>query len=341
MADRGNQRIQIFDANGAHLDTWPNLRFPNHVVAAPDGTVWTDQRAVAALRRQRQAASGARAACIPALWNCTSSLSTAKAISTRQTARWPHAEVPPTRRRDQVAAGAVRLALPARDAVAPVTGVTAAVGSRHPLLSTMAPTRGGRQDAPPVHPITSFPRPAGRQVAVRPARVVQRIRLRNGCVVGPLRCRCDEEVGLDLFDLGVRRAMVVTDANRGRGPVETTLNALADAGVRRWCMTVCVGTNRRPSTTPIVRESARDRRFRRGVAARSSTRPKANLYDLSAGGLPRLRQCADRRAPAGAGPAEATDCDSNHGGNGLETTGVSIFDLTEMHYENRHRQSPS
>jgi DNA-binding beta-propeller fold protein YncE len=40
VADRGNNRIQIFDSNGTHLDTWPNLRFPNHVVAAPDGTVW-------------------------------------------------------------------------------------------------------------------------------------------------------------------------------------------------------------------------------------------------------------------------------------------------------------
>lgn len=40
VADRGNQRIQVFDARGTHLDTWPNLRFPNHVVAAPDGTVW-------------------------------------------------------------------------------------------------------------------------------------------------------------------------------------------------------------------------------------------------------------------------------------------------------------
>jgi DNA-binding beta-propeller fold protein YncE len=40
VADRGNSRIQVFDKNGTHLDTWPNLRFPNHVVAAPDGTVW-------------------------------------------------------------------------------------------------------------------------------------------------------------------------------------------------------------------------------------------------------------------------------------------------------------
>ena len=40
MADRGNSRIQVFDSNGTHLDTWPNLRFPNHIVATPDRNVW-------------------------------------------------------------------------------------------------------------------------------------------------------------------------------------------------------------------------------------------------------------------------------------------------------------
>jgi DNA-binding beta-propeller fold protein YncE len=40
VADRGNNRIQVFDQNGTHLDTWPGIRFPNHVVAAPDGSVW-------------------------------------------------------------------------------------------------------------------------------------------------------------------------------------------------------------------------------------------------------------------------------------------------------------
>jgi sugar lactone lactonase YvrE len=39
VADRGNSRIQVFDEKGTHLDTWPNIRFPNHVVAAADG-VW-------------------------------------------------------------------------------------------------------------------------------------------------------------------------------------------------------------------------------------------------------------------------------------------------------------
>lgn len=40
VVDRGNRRIQIFDQHGKHLDTWPGLRFPNHVIVAPDGNVW-------------------------------------------------------------------------------------------------------------------------------------------------------------------------------------------------------------------------------------------------------------------------------------------------------------
>jgi sugar lactone lactonase YvrE len=40
VADRGNQRIQVFDQNGKHLDTWPGIRFPNHVIATPNDGVW-------------------------------------------------------------------------------------------------------------------------------------------------------------------------------------------------------------------------------------------------------------------------------------------------------------
>jgi sugar lactone lactonase YvrE len=40
VADRGNNRIQVFDPEGTHLDTWPNMRFPNHVVATPNDGVW-------------------------------------------------------------------------------------------------------------------------------------------------------------------------------------------------------------------------------------------------------------------------------------------------------------
>lgn len=31
VVDRLNKRVQVFDANGKHLASWPNIRFPNHV----------------------------------------------------------------------------------------------------------------------------------------------------------------------------------------------------------------------------------------------------------------------------------------------------------------------
>jgi DNA-binding beta-propeller fold protein YncE len=34
VADRENKRVQVFDANGRHLASWPNIRFPNHVYVA-------------------------------------------------------------------------------------------------------------------------------------------------------------------------------------------------------------------------------------------------------------------------------------------------------------------
>lgn len=40
IADRSNSRIQIFDENGKHLDTWPNLQFPSHILITPDQKVW-------------------------------------------------------------------------------------------------------------------------------------------------------------------------------------------------------------------------------------------------------------------------------------------------------------
>lgn len=42
VADRGNSRIQVFDENGAYLDTWPNLRFPDHVLVTADQHVWVN-----------------------------------------------------------------------------------------------------------------------------------------------------------------------------------------------------------------------------------------------------------------------------------------------------------
>jgi len=41
VADRANARVQVFDVNGKHLATWPNIRFPNHIFVS-DATqdVW-------------------------------------------------------------------------------------------------------------------------------------------------------------------------------------------------------------------------------------------------------------------------------------------------------------
>ena len=41
VADRGNNRVQIFDANGKFIDMWPNIRNPSFVWIAKDGSsVW-------------------------------------------------------------------------------------------------------------------------------------------------------------------------------------------------------------------------------------------------------------------------------------------------------------
>ena len=48
VADRGNKRVQVFDENGRHLATWPNIRFPNDIFisdAAQD--VWVSDNMTA------------------------------------------------------------------------------------------------------------------------------------------------------------------------------------------------------------------------------------------------------------------------------------------------------
>ena len=88
VADRGNPRMQVFDQNGKHLDTWPGLRFPNHIVVAPTATSGSPTA-----RMPESSSTTATAGCwttgvpmapIPArLSNSISSRSTTPAISTR------------------------------------------------------------------------------------------------------------------------------------------------------------------------------------------------------------------------------------------------------------------
>ena len=40
VADRNNDRVQIFDSSGVHLDTWGGLSFPNDILITVDQEVW-------------------------------------------------------------------------------------------------------------------------------------------------------------------------------------------------------------------------------------------------------------------------------------------------------------
>jgi len=40
VADRGNDRIQIFDPNGKYLDEWPDIKKPSYLHITRDGFVW-------------------------------------------------------------------------------------------------------------------------------------------------------------------------------------------------------------------------------------------------------------------------------------------------------------
>ena len=40
VADRNNDRVQIFDENGKLLDMWPNIRSPSHLMVSQDQFLW-------------------------------------------------------------------------------------------------------------------------------------------------------------------------------------------------------------------------------------------------------------------------------------------------------------
>jgi hypothetical protein len=40
VADRNNDRVQVFNSNGNHLDTWTGLSFPNDVFVTADQDIW-------------------------------------------------------------------------------------------------------------------------------------------------------------------------------------------------------------------------------------------------------------------------------------------------------------
>ena len=125
------------------------------------------------------------------------------------------------------------------------------------------------------------------------------------------------EVGMDLVDLGVRRALVVTDPDVARlAPVATVL-APSRRPASRPCSTTGSGSS--PPTCPSATRSQfaraaavrRHRRRRRRVGHRYR-QGRQPVHDLSAGRLSRLRQCADRQSHARAGAAQTARCGADN-----------------------------
>ncbi len=144
------------------------------------------------------------------------------------------------------------------------------------------------------------------------------------------------EVGLDLVDLGVRRALVVTDPNLvGRSPMQTVLSSLEAAGV-----TAIVYDQVRVEPTDVSFKHAIafangheiDGIVALGGGSVIDTAKAVNLYTTCppADFLDYVNAPIGRALPV-PGPLKPLIAIPTTAGTGSETTGVSIFDLTEMH----------
>jgi len=144
------------------------------------------------------------------------------------------------------------------------------------------------------------------------------------------------EVGMDLLDLGVRRALVLTDPVVARlTPVQTVLEALHDAGVDA----VVYDRVRVEPTDLSFRDAIQ---FAEAIGAEGfvavgggstiDTAKAVNLYTTypPADFLDYVNAPIGKALPV-PGPLKPLIAVPTTAGTGSETTGVSIFDLTEMH----------
>ena len=151
------------------------------------------------------------------------------------------------------------------------------------------------------------------------------------------------EVGMDLVDLGVRTALVVTDPTVARlSPTRTMLASLEEAGVEA----VLYDRVRVEPTDVSFRDAIRFRR--NGGVRRDRCRGRRlgdrhgqsgePLHDVPAGGLSRLRQRAHRQGDARARPTETTDRDSDDGRDRQRDDRCQHLRSHGVAREDRHRE---
>ncbi len=144
------------------------------------------------------------------------------------------------------------------------------------------------------------------------------------------------EIGMDLAELGVRRALVVTDATIAQlAPVRIVLDALAEAGVEA----VLYDRVRVEPTDASFKDAIRfaethptDAIVAVGGGSVIDTAKAVNLYTTypPADFLDYVNAPIGKALPV-PGPLKPLMAIPTTAGTGSETTGVSIFDLTEMH----------
>ena len=144
------------------------------------------------------------------------------------------------------------------------------------------------------------------------------------------------EVGMDLVDLGVATALVVTDATVARlAPVRTVLEALDGAGVK----VVLYDRVRVEPTDESFHEAIHFAKVNRAEAIVAvgggsviDTAKAVNLYTTypPADFLDYVNAPIGKALPV-PGPLKPLIAIPTTAGTGSETTGVSIFDLTSLH----------
>ena len=142
------------------------------------------------------------------------------------------------------------------------------------------------------------------------------------------------EVGLDMKELGARRVMVVTDPTlAGSTPVAVALEALRDEGIETVLFD---GVRIEPNDVSFkeaiafATEGRFDGYLAIGGGSSMDTAKAANLYATYPADLLEYVNAPIGRATPVPGPVQPLIAIPTTAGTGSETTGVAIFDFSEM-----------